>query len=120
MDNPTRLPDEPGAHDSSPSQAASHEAPLHNEPTVRTYYIIYGVLLLLLVLTVAVTELHLGIFGILIALMIAVAKALLVLFYFMHLRYSSRLTWLFASAGFVWLLILFVFLLSDYLTRGWA
>lgn len=37
----------------------------------------------------------------------------------MHLKYSSRLTWVFAGAGFFWLFILFGFTLSDYISRDW-
>jgi cytochrome c oxidase subunit IV len=47
-----------------------------------------------------------------------VLKMLLVLLYFMHVRYSSRLTWIFVAAGFIWLLIMVDLTLSDYLTRG--
>ena len=79
-----------------------------------------GLLLLLLVLTVAVAEFHLGALGIVAALSIAIVKALLVFLYFMHLRYNSRLTWLFAGAGFVWLLIMFSFIMLDYISRGWV
>ena len=53
-----------------------------------------------------------------VALTIAVTKALLVILYFMHARYGTRLTWLVVSAGVVWLLILIGFTLSDVLTRG--
>jgi cytochrome c oxidase subunit IV len=114
MDHPYTAPETPN------NETSTHDTSSHGEPPLRTYYMVYAALLGLLVVTVAVAELHLGAFGIVLALMIAVAKAGLVLLYFMHLRYSSRLTWLFASAGFVWLLILFVFLLADYLSRGWA
>ena len=39
--------------------------------------------------------------------------------FFMHLRYSSHLTWIIAGAGVIWLAHLLIFTLSDYLTRGW-
>ncbi|HEY3137015.1 MAG TPA: hypothetical protein VGL29_13375 [Blastocatellia bacterium] len=39
--------------------------------------------------------------------------------YFMHVRWSSRLTWVFVCAGFFWLAIMVALTLSDYLTRGW-
>jgi len=52
-----------------------------------------------------------------VALAIAVGKALLVILYFMHVRYSDRLTWVFASAGFFWLLILIGGTMDDVLTR---
>lgn len=54
-----------------------------------------------------------------IALAIAVLKALLVILYFMHARYSSRLTWVFAGAGFFWLMILIGGTMDDFLTRNW-
>jgi len=37
----------------------------------------------------------------------------------MHVRYSSRLTWLFVGAGFFWLMILFSLSMPDPLARGW-
>jgi cytochrome c oxidase subunit 4 len=53
-------------------------------------------------------------------LAIACTKALLVILFFMHVRWSSRLTWVVAASGFVWLLILFGITMTDYLTRGWV
>lgn len=54
-----------------------------------------------------------------VALSIAVTKATLVLLYFMHVRWSSRLTWVFVGAGVFWLLILIGLTLSDVYTRQW-
>jgi cytochrome c oxidase subunit 4 len=86
----------------------------------KLYYVIFGSLMVLTVLTVIVARIDLG-HGLndVVALTIAVAKALLVVLYFMHVRYSSRLTWVFVAAGFFWLGIMIVLTLSDYLTRGW-
>jgi cytochrome c oxidase subunit 4 len=53
-----------------------------------------------------------------IALSIAVAKGLLIVLFFMHVKYGSRLTWVFAAAGFLWLSILLSLILADYLTRN--
>ncbi len=91
----------------------------HSSPPVRVYIFVYIALLLLMAATVVVAELHLGYLGILVAFTIAAIKAVLVLLYFMHLRYSSRLTWLFAGAGFAWLLILIGLMMTDYISRGW-
>ena len=52
-------------------------------------------------------------------LTIALTKAALVILFFMGVRWSSRLTWVVAASGFVWLLILFGITMSDYLSRGW-
>jgi cytochrome c oxidase subunit IV len=84
------------------------------------YYVIFGSLMVLTILTVVVAQINLGHgWNDVIALTIAVAKALLVVLYFMHVRYSSRLTWVFVAAGFFWLAIMVVLTLSDYMTRGW-
>ncbi len=81
------------------------------------YYRVGLALLALLLLTVAIAFINLGQFNIVVALTIAIVKAVLVVLYFMHVRYSSRIMWVFASAGFFWLLILFVLTMSDFLTR---
>lgn len=87
----------------------------------KIYYVIFGLLMILTFLTVAVARIDLG--GHLndvVALTIAIIKAVLVVLYFMHVRYSSRLTWVFVAAGFFWLAIMIVLTLSDYMTRNWA
>ena len=53
-----------------------------------------------------------------IAMGIATAKMVLIILYFMHVRYSEKLTWVFSTAAFFWLLILIVGTLNDYFTRG--
>lgn len=80
---------------------------------------IYVALIVLLLLTVGGAHLSLGRFALFVALAIAVAKALLVIIYFMHIRYSSKVTWIFAGAGFLWLAIFFTLTFGDYLTRSW-
>lgn len=87
--------------------------------STRTYYAIFLTLLVLTALTVWVATLDLGRLNVVAALAIAVIKATLVLLYFMHLRYSPRLTWLIVSVGFVWLAILIGLIMSDELTRAW-
>ncbi len=102
-----------------PTSQATPERTAQQAPSLRIYYQVFGALMLLLVLTVAVSFVNLGAFNELLALAIALVKAVLVILFFMHVRYSSRLTWLFAAAGFAWLLILVGWTFSDYLSRGW-
>jgi cytochrome c oxidase subunit 4 len=85
----------------------------------RLYYGIFVMLLALTALTVSVAFVDLGPLNTPIALTIAVAKALLVVLFFMHVWYSTRLTWLIVAAGFFWFAILIVLTLSDYLSRDW-
>lgn len=84
----------------------------------KTYFVIFGALLVLTAATVWVATFDLGAWNAVVALSIAVLKATLVVLYFMHVRYSSKLTWVFVVAGFFWLAILVAFTLSDYATRG--
>jgi cytochrome c oxidase subunit IV len=87
----------------------------------KLYFGIFGGLMILTALTVVAANIDLGstLLNTLVALTIAVIKGLLVVLYFMHVRYSSRLTWVFVCAGFFWLVIMVALTLSDYLTRPW-
>ena len=87
---------------------------------VGTYIAVFIALMVLTILTVVASRLDLGALNTPVALGIAVTKALLVILFFMHVRWSSRLTWVVAASGFVWLIILFTITLTDYLTRGWV
>jgi cytochrome c oxidase subunit 4 len=84
----------------------------------RTYYIVFALLMVFTYVTWQVAYFDLGPLNTVAALGIAVFKALLVLLFFMHVKYSSRLTWVVAGAGFFWLGILLVLLMTDYLSRG--
>ena len=86
---------------------------------IRVNFLIFATLMALLALTVVVSSFDLGAIEIPIALSIAVTKAILIMMYFMHLRFSTRLTWLFAASSSLWLAILIAFLLSDFLSRTW-
>ena len=85
----------------------------------KVYFVIFFALMVLTVVTYLVATVDLGRFNAIVALTIAVFKAMLVILYFMHVRYSSRLTWVFVGAGFFWLALMIVLTLSDYMTRGW-
>ena len=86
---------------------------------VRSYLIVFGLLLLLTATTVAANRIDLGPFSTVVALAIAAIKAILIALYFMHLRYSSSLTRLLVLAGLFWLGLLLIGSMDDYLTRGW-
>jgi cytochrome c oxidase subunit 4 len=94
---------------------------MHHVVAKKTYYIVSAWLMLLLVLTVAAARLDLGAANVPIALAIAIAKAILIVLFFMHVRYGSPLVRLFAAGGFFWLLIMLGFILADVQARssGW-
>jgi cytochrome c oxidase subunit IV len=83
----------------------------------KVYFLVFGALMVLTLATWLVAQVDLGWANDVVALTIAVTKALLVLLFFMHVRYSTRMTILTATAGFFWLAILIGLTLSDYLTR---
>jgi cytochrome c oxidase subunit 4 len=84
------------------------------------YYMVFGALMVGTALTVGAAEVDLGALNNVVMLAIACTKALLVILFFMHVRWATRLTWVVAASGFVWLLILFGITMTDYLTRGWV
>ncbi len=87
----------------------------------KVYFLIFGALMIGTLLTVLAAfrdldNLFTGA-NTVVALTIAVVKATLVVLYFMHVRYSSRLTWVIVIAGFFWLGIMFALTFGDYWTR---
>ncbi|MBK1882076.1 cytochrome C oxidase subunit IV family protein [Luteolibacter pohnpeiensis] len=74
------------------------------------------VLLLALSLGMAFMPLH-GSLKLVVGLAVAAAKATLIVWFFMHVRYQSGLIRVFAAAGGFWLLLMFVLTAVDYLTR---
>ena len=87
---------------------------------LRIYVVIFSALLVGTTLTVWAGFVDFpGQLNVIIALTIAVIKATLVVLYFMHVRYSSRLIWVIFTSALFWLVILFALTFSDYWTRCW-
>ena len=84
----------------------------------RVYFTIFALLLGFTFLTVWVASLDLGPLNTIVALTIAVTKALLVALWFMHIKYSNRLTQLVVASGLFWLVIMVALTLFDYKTRS--
>jgi cytochrome c oxidase subunit 4 len=91
---------------------SAHVVPL------KTYFAIFGALMGGTALTVFIAFQDLGPMNTVVALTIAGIKALLVVLWFMHVKYSSRLTWIFAVAGFLWLALMIGLTMADFDTRG--
>ena len=85
----------------------------------KIYYTIFGILMLGTFLTVLIAYFDLGPLNTIAALTIAVFKATLVVLFFMHVKYSTRLTWAVVLGSIFWLGILLAITMSDYLTRAW-
>ena len=84
---------------------------------LKVYLATFLGLMAFLVLTIVLAYVDLGALNLAAAMAIAVFKAVLIVLFFMHIRYGRKLTWVFAGAGFFWLAILLVMAMSDYATR---
>ena len=87
-------------------------------PQRRVFLNVYIALMALLAATIGAWYIDFGRANLFIALSIAIAKAVLVVLFFMGVKKSGRLIWVYASAGAVWLLIALVLSLADYFTRS--
>ena len=91
----------------------SHIAP------VKAYVTVFGTLMVLTSITVAAAFTNLGSFNFPVALAIAITKATVVILFFMHVKYSSKLTKFVVASCLFFLATLFGLTFTDYLSRGW-
>jgi cytochrome c oxidase subunit 4 len=79
--------------------------------------VVFVVLLVLLVLTVVAAEIRDHTIGIIVALTIAVVKAVLIVYFFMNIRFADVVTRFFVVSGFLWLALLLSIMMADYISR---
>jgi cytochrome c oxidase subunit IV len=91
----------------------------HHIDSVKAYVGVFIALIILTFTTVYVSQLELGEFHIIAALLIAFIKASLVAWIFMGVRHSTHMTRLFVIAGLLWLGIMIFITFGDYTTRPW-
>ena len=94
------------------------EANKHVHST-KTYYLVFFALIVFTATTTAIAFFDLGALNGPVALAIATIKALLVILFFMHVKDSSRLTWITVTGAIFWLLILLLLTMTDFVTRAW-
>jgi len=99
---------------------AQHSNVPHHVVPTSIYYAIFATLMVLTGVTVGVAYIDLGRLNTVAAIVIACFKALIVVLYFMHVKYSTRLIKLTVIAGLYWMGIIFALTLGDYLTRAWG
>jgi cytochrome c oxidase subunit IV len=97
----------------------AHSKAGHKDHGTKRYWVVWAILLACTGLTVWTGRQDLGSLNIVIALLIATFKATLVVLFFMHVKYSTRLTWAVVVGSIFWLAILIVLTMGDYLTRPW-
>ena len=117
------LPGGAGTHSVVATGPSGHGAAHHVAP-VGMYWVTFAALMVFLILTVAaaffdiqallgnIPGLNIGV-----ALLIATIKAYLVVAYFMHVKGGTRLTYLWAITGFIWLFLMFLMIGMDYYAR---
>jgi cytochrome c oxidase subunit IV len=110
------------AHPHLAEENYDHKDPeaIHHIVTPATYVAVYITLLLCTGLTVGAAFIDLKDFNPVIALAIACFKAVIVILFFMHVYYSSRLMKLTVAAGFFTFIVLIMMTLSDYMSRSWG
>lgn len=99
---------------------SDHSEQEHHIVSPKIYVAIFASLLVATGLTVAASYVEMYAFNVVVALAIAVAKAMLVVLFFMHVKYSSKLTKLTVFAGFFTFLVLIFMTLADYISRAWG
>ena len=91
----------------------------HHVVPVKVYVGIFLALCALTVVTVVVTGYDFGPFNLVVALGVAITKASLVVLYFMHARYSPKLTGVVIASSIAFFVILVFLTLTDYVSRPW-
>ena len=86
----------------------------------KIYLLVFGTLIILTATTVGVSNIDLGPFNTVVALVIAAMKASLVVLFFMHVRWSRPLIGIVALAAVMWLAILIGLTLTDFVSRSWT
>jgi cytochrome c oxidase subunit IV len=107
---------EPGAH----NHAAAHGEDEHHIVSWRVYLVIVIALLIGTATTAAVSYIDLGVFNAVVALAIACTKMVLVVLFFMHVKYTTKLTKLTVASGIFTFVVLIGMTLTDYITRAWG
>lgn len=109
------VPDSDHGHVRASDSSHGHD---DHEHGIGIYVWVFVALMALMAVTVAAAFFNLGMFNVPVAYAIASVKMSLILWYFMHLNRSTRLTQVFAFASFAWLLIFLIMTLGDYISRG--
>jgi cytochrome c oxidase subunit 4 len=105
-------------HDASNVTNPEHSE--HHIVTPLQYTMVFGGLLVGTLITVLAADVDLGVLNPMIALGIACTKAVVVILFFMHVKYQSRLIKMTVGAGFFTFAVLITMTLLDYMSRAWG
>ena len=111
------------AHGTQDNDAVNVTNPEHSEHHIVSpiqYTMVFGTLLLFTLITVGAAFVDLKWANPVVALGIACFKAVIVILFFMHAKYQSRLIKMTIASGFFVFLVLIVMTMSDYISRSWG
>ena len=111
---------EPEQHYHDPANVTNPEHASHHIVSPAQYAMVFATLLACTALTVFAADINLGVFNPIIALAIASFKGVIVILFFMHVKYQSKLIKVTVGAGFFMFLVLVTMTLSDYISRAWG
>ena len=86
----------------------------------KIYVAIFVALIIFTGATYGIALINLGPFNALVAIVIAMIKSMLVILFFMHVKYSPKMTKVTIISGFFFLIILLGLSMTDYISRPWA
>jgi cytochrome c oxidase subunit 4 len=112
------IPPEQHFHD--PANITNPEHAEHHIVTPLQYVFVYIALLVGTALTVFAADWDMGVFNPIVALAIASTKMVIVILFFMHVKYQSNLIKMTCACGFFTFLVLITMTLSDYMSRAWG
>jgi cytochrome c oxidase subunit 4 len=118
MTHVAQQPQEQHYHD--PANVTNPEHASHHIVTPAVYGIVYATLLAFTILTIFAADWNLGVFNPVVALAIACTKAVVVILFFMHVKYQSNLIKMTVASGFFTFIVLITMTLSDYMSRAWG
>ena len=103
-----------------PSNVTNPEHAEHHIVTPMVYGMVFGTLLVFTGITVGAAFINLGVVNPIVGLASACTKAVIVILFFMHVKYQSKLIKMTVGAGFFTFLVLITMTLSDYMSRAWG
>jgi len=107
-------------HHHDPSNVTNPEHAEHHIVTPLQYSMVFGTLLVFTGITVGAAFVELGVLNPIVALGIACTKAVIVILFFMHVKYQSNLVKMTVGAGFFTFIVLITMTLTDYMSRAWG
>lgn len=103
-----------------PQNITNPEHSEHHIVSPVQYCLVFATLLVGTAITVGAAYIDMGVFNPVVALGIAVFKACVVILFFMHAKYQSRLIKMTIGSGFFIFFVLIAMTLSDYVSRAWG